>query len=77
MSRHRPLEVGCTVTTKGGDKHTLAALGFGGAEGVAENCFYHWDKEWPYEAEHAAMDPNTDSIIQVEWPDGQKLEVVL
>jgi len=64
----RPLEVGCVVTTNGGKKHTIAEIGFGGSEGVAEHPFYHWDKDWPYEIEHAAMNPETDAIVSVSWP---------
>jgi hypothetical protein len=64
----RPLEVGCVVTTNGGQHHTIAEIGFGGSEGVAENCFYHWDNYWPYEIEHAAMNPDRDAIVSVSWP---------
>jgi hypothetical protein len=67
-SDQRVLEVGCVVTTNGGKKHKIARIGYGNSEGVAENCFYHWDKFFPYEIEHAAMDPQTDTIVDVIWP---------
>ena len=69
----RPLEVGCVVTTNGGKKHTIAEIGFGGSEGVAEHPFYHWDKDWPYEIEHAAMNPETDAIVSVSWPNAESI----
>ena len=67
----RPLQVGCVVTTNGGQEHTIAEIGFGGSEGVAENCFFHWDKDWPYEIEHAAMDPDRDTVVSVSWPNAE------
>tara|TARA_R110000824_G_scaffold6175_4_gene28406 strand:+ start:1688 stop:2008 length:321 start_codon:yes stop_codon:yes gene_type:complete len=68
-----PLEVGCEVTTNGGNIHRIAEIGFGNSEGVAENCFYHWDKDWPYEIEHAAMNPDTDAIVSVSWPNTKQI----
>ena len=67
-SENRALEVGCLVTTNGGRTHRIAEIGFGCSEGVAENCFYHWDKFFPYDIEHAAMNPDTDTIVDVAWP---------
>jgi hypothetical protein len=68
-SNTKMLEVGCIVTTNGGRTHRIAEIGFGCSEGVAENCFYHWDKFFPYDIEHAAMDPQSDTIIDVVWPE--------
>lgn len=65
------LSVGCIVTTNGGQQHTIAKIGFGGEEGVAEDCFYRWDKDYPYEIEHAAMDPAQDAIVSISWPNAK------
>ena len=67
----RPLEVGCEVTTNGGTIHRIAEIGFGNSEGIAENCFFHWDKDYPFEIEHAAMNPDADAIVSVSWPTDQ------
>lgn len=69
----RRLDVGCVVTTNGGKKHIIAKIGFGGSEGIAENCYYHWYNYWPYEIGHAAMNPDTDTIVSVDWPNAEAM----
>lgn len=68
LKENKILEVGCIVITNGGEQHRIAEIGYGNSEGVAENCFYHWDKYFPFDIEHAAMNPDTDTIVDVIWP---------
>jgi hypothetical protein len=67
MLRHH-LEVGCVVTTNGGEKHIIDRVE--DSEAFAVNCFYHWNTEWPYGCEWSRpkMNQKTDTIVSVSWP---------
>ena len=67
----RPLEVGCEVVTNGGKIHTIGKITYGDSVAESQNSFFRWEKEYPWEIEHAAMNPETDSILTVDWPNDQ------
>ena len=63
----RDLEVGCKVTTEGGEVIVIDEI-FWGEEAVSASRFYRWCASFPYGMEHAAMS-DKDAVASVEWLD--------
>lgn len=59
---------GCIVKTDGGE-HKITDVMW--CSEAISGPFYRWDASYPYSIEHAAMDPMTDTIIAVSWPNGE------
>jgi hypothetical protein len=62
------LRAGCVVTTVNNQVHTIKRITYGNSVAEAENSYYRWEKDFPYEIEHAAMTPSDDDIRHVEFP---------
>jgi hypothetical protein len=62
------LRAGCVVTTVNNQVHTIKRITYGNSVAEAENSYYRWEKDFPYEIEHAAMTPSDDDVKHVEFP---------
>lgn len=59
------LLVGTVVELKDGSKIEIADIQYGDSEAVDATNFYRWDREFPYDVEHAAMDDEQHMIVEV------------
>tara|TARA_S200002703_G_scaffold159661_1_gene173948 strand:+ start:1268 stop:1519 length:252 start_codon:yes stop_codon:yes gene_type:complete len=59
------LLVGTVVELKYGGRIEIAHIQYGDSEAVDATNFYRWNREFPYNIEHAAMDDERHMIVEV------------